>query len=55
MALGRLNRHREPGMELVYDQEDPTERRRKIYNLSPKGRRVATAIEHIIDPETSPV
>lgn len=35
--LGKLNRKREPGLELVEAFEDPMERRKKIIRLSPKG------------------
>lgn len=44
MELGKMNRRKQPGMNLVSDQEDPTERRRKIYFLTPKGQRVVASL-----------
>lgn len=37
-ALGKLDRHRETGMDLVRAVEDPLERRKKIVTLTGKGR-----------------
>jgi DNA-binding MarR family transcriptional regulator len=39
-ALGKLDRRLNPGLELVSDHTDPTERRRKVLRLTPKGERV---------------
>ena len=37
-ALGKINRHREEGFNLIEAFEDPMERRRKIIRLTPKGK-----------------
>ena len=37
-ALGKLNRHREEGLQLIEAFEDPMERRKKIIRLTPKGK-----------------
>lgn len=47
-ALGKVHRLNRPGLDLVEAQEDPAERRRKIVNLTPKGKRIKDALEKII-------
>lgn len=37
-ALGKINRHREEGLQLIESFEDPMERRKKIIRLTSKGR-----------------
>lgn len=37
-ALGKLNRHKEQGLQVIESFEDPMERRKKIIRLTPKGR-----------------
>lgn len=37
-ALGKLNRHREEGLQLIEAFEDPMERRKKIIRLTAKGK-----------------
>lgn len=37
-ALGKLNRHREEGLQIIEAFEDPMERRKKIIRLTPKGK-----------------
>ena len=39
-ALGKINRHKEEGFNLIEAFEDPMERRRKIIRLTPKGRAI---------------
>jgi DNA-binding MarR family transcriptional regulator len=46
--LGEINRRHEPGHGLLVAREDPTERRRKIVELTAKGRLVVASIaEHL--------
>lgn len=47
-ALGELNRHHKPGYELVKDEVDLMERRRKILRVTPKGRRILAQITNIV-------
>lgn len=44
-ALGKTNRRREEGLQLIESFEDPMERRKKIIRLTPKGR---AAVRRII-------
>lgn len=37
-ALGKQDRRRQKGLELVDAREDPMERRKKVVTLTPKGR-----------------
>jgi DNA-binding MarR family transcriptional regulator len=37
-ALGKLNRHREEGLQLIESFEDPMERRKKVIRLTTKGK-----------------
>lgn len=37
-ALGKINRHRESGLQLIESFEDPMERRKKIIRLTAKGK-----------------
>lgn len=45
-SLGRKNRHGEPGHELVTDERDPVDERRKTLRISPKGTRVIAKIRN---------
>lgn len=45
-ALGKVDRHRRPGHDLVSDHIDPMERRRKILKLTPKGHRVLAQLRN---------
>lgn len=47
-ALGKTNRHGKPGHDLVVAKTDPTETRRNIVELTPKGRRVAESIKTLL-------
>jgi len=44
-ALGKLNRKREEGLQLIESFEDPMERRKKVIRLTTKGR---AAVRRII-------
>lgn len=44
-ALGKINRRKEEGLQLIESFEDPMERRKKIIRLTPKGR---VAIRNIL-------
>lgn len=44
-ALGKVNRRREEGLQLIESFEDPMERRKKIIRLTTKGR---AAVRRII-------
>lgn len=37
-ALGKINRKKEEGLQLIESFEDPMERRKKIIRLTAKGR-----------------
>jgi DNA-binding MarR family transcriptional regulator len=37
-ALGKINRHREAGLQIIESFEDPMERRKKIIRLTSKGK-----------------
>lgn len=37
-ALGKINRKKEQGLQLIEAFEDPMERRKKIIRLTPKGK-----------------
>lgn len=43
-ALGKVNRHREEGLQLIESFEDPMERRKKIIRLTTKGKSVIRKI-----------
>jgi DNA-binding MarR family transcriptional regulator len=43
-ALAEMDRHHRPGHDLVSDQIDPMERRRKVLKLTPKGKRVVNQL-----------
>jgi DNA-binding MarR family transcriptional regulator len=43
-ALGKINRKREEGLQLLESFEDPMERRKKIIRLTSKGRAVVRRI-----------
>lgn len=43
-ALGKINRHREEGLQLIESFEDPMERRKKIIRLTIKGKTVVRKI-----------
>lgn len=46
-ALGKVHRLNRPGYDLLQAEEDPVERRRKIVNLTAKGKRVKESLEAI--------
>jgi DNA-binding MarR family transcriptional regulator len=46
--LDRINRHHEPGLDLVRASEDPNERRRKVVRLTPRGRQLRDRINRIL-------
>jgi len=48
-ALGEMDRHRRPGHELVSDQVDPMERRRKVLRTTSKGRRIVNQIRSTLN------
>ncbi|MFG1488107.1 MarR family transcriptional regulator [Oceanospirillum sp. HFRX-1_2] len=48
-ALSKTHRLNKPGYDLLYAMEDPTERRRKIVRLTPKGRLLADKIAQCIE------
>lgn len=50
-ALSEWHRFNSPGHNLVKAEIDPTERRRKRVYLTERGRRIATSLSLIIDPE----
>ncbi len=43
-ALSKWHRLNKAGHDLLHTKEDPTERRRKLVYLTPKGKQVAKAI-----------
>jgi DNA-binding MarR family transcriptional regulator len=43
-ALGKINRHREEGLQLIESFEDPMERRKKIIRLTIKGKTIIRKI-----------
>ena len=47
-ALGKADRHKRPGHELVSDLRDRADDRRKILRLTPKGNRIITQIRSAI-------
>ncbi len=47
--LGKLNRHKEQGHQLVEALEDPMERRRKLVRLTAKGKRFIKSLSEIIN------
>jgi DNA-binding MarR family transcriptional regulator len=48
-ALGKVHRLNRPGYDLCVAEEDPVERRRKVVNLTPKGKRVRDALVEIME------
>lgn len=49
-ALSKVHRLNRPGHDLLVAVEDPMERRRKIVNLTEKGRKVAESLKSIMEP-----
>lgn len=47
-ALSKVHRLNKPGHDLVYAEEDPAERRRKIVRLTSKGTRVEESLKSLI-------
>jgi DNA-binding MarR family transcriptional regulator len=47
-ALGMFDRNAEPGLDLIWDSVDIHNRRAKVRQLSPKGRRVIDQLTQII-------
>lgn len=43
-ALSKVHRLGKPGLDVVEAHEDPVERRRKVTNLTPRGKRVLEAL-----------
>lgn len=41
-SLGKIDRHREEGLNLVESFENPMERRKKIVRLTPKGKNLVS-------------
>lgn len=50
-TLDRINRHHQPGLDLVRAVEDPAERRRKIISLTPKGRQLTARLNELVAHE----
>lgn len=48
LDLGELNRKRQPGLRLVEQHPDLTDRRKNVYRLTPKGRALVVAIERAL-------
>lgn len=46
-ALGKVHRLNRPGYDLLQAEEDPVERRRKVVNLTAKGKRVKESLEAV--------
>lgn len=51
LALGKINRHRQPGYDLITGVDDPADWRRKIYHLTPKGESVIASLGAIASKE----
>ena len=47
-ALSKWHRLNREGHDLIYTEEDPIERRRKIAFLTPKGKRIAETLRALI-------
>lgn len=45
--LDKINRHHQPGLDLVRAVEDPAERRRKIVTLTPRGRQLKATLNEV--------
>jgi DNA-binding MarR family transcriptional regulator len=41
LDIGPINRHREPGLELIVKEQDPLDLRKQRAYLTPKGRKLA--------------
>lgn len=52
-ALSSWSRHRERGHELLRAYEDPMNRRRKLIELTPRGRAVKSRLEKLLNGNTS--
>ena len=50
-ALSKVHRTRRPGHDLVYTEEDPIERRRKLVLLSPKGKRLLEQVNRAMSAD----
>lgn len=46
--LSKLNRHKEPGMDLVQWEIDPQDYRRRIVSLTKKGRVIAERMKELL-------
>jgi len=51
--LGRVDRHHEPGYDLVAAYEDPMERRRKVVELTSHGKQLAKRVADIFNKQMS--
>jgi len=49
--LGRVDRHHEPGFDLVTAYEDPMERRRKVVEMTSHGKQLAKRVADIFNKQ----
>ena len=47
--FGKVDRARKPGKDLMSDPVDPNERRRKMLRLTPKGQRIVSKLETVLE------
>ena len=48
-SLDKINRHHQPGLDLVRSVEDPNERRRKVIRLTARGRLLREQLVSILE------
>lgn len=49
--LGRVDRHHEPGFDLVTAYEDPMERRRKVVDLTSHGKQLIRRVAEVFNKQ----
>lgn len=47
-SLGEMDRHHRPGHDLVKDRVDPMERRKKILEVTPRGKRIISQLKAVL-------
>lgn len=51
LDLGKRNRNKQPGLNLIKSEKDPMELRKNVYTLTPRGRTLVQRLIGVVERE----